>query len=53
MVLNTLSQGTSHEEPRDDHLKLEEAAILAYIPYAHAVIAGDSQAPIPVRGTGT
>ena len=48
LILSLLSQGTSHEELKDDYPDLEEKDILACIAYAHAVIAGDSLAQVSV-----
>ena len=47
MLLNLLSQGASHEELRDDCPELEEYGIIARVPCARAVIAGDSIQPSP------
>ena len=50
LVLSLLSQGATQEELLDDYPGLEPEDILACIAYAHTVIAGDTLAPVSVRG---
>ena len=50
LILSLLSQGATQEELLDDYPGLEPEDIRACIAYAHAVIVGDSLAPIAVVG---
>ena len=50
LILSLLSQGATQEEVLDDYPGLEPEDIRACIAYAHAVIAGDSLAPVSVGG---
>ena len=50
LVLSLLSQGATQAELLDDYPGLETEDILACIAYAHTVIAGDTLAPVSVRG---
>ena len=48
LVLSLLSQGATQDEVLDDYPGLEADDIRACIAYAHAVIAGDTLAPVSV-----
>ena len=48
LVLSLLSQGAAQDELLDDYPGLEPDDIRACIAYAHAVIAGDTLAPVSV-----
>ena len=50
MILSLMSQGTTQQELLEDYPELEPEDILACIAYAHAIIAGDTLAPISVAG---
>ena len=48
LILSLLSQGDTQEELLHDYPGLEPEDIRACIAYAHAVIAGDTLAPVSV-----
>ena len=50
LVLSLMSQGANQEELLDDYPELEPEDIRACIAYAHAVISGDTLAPVPITG---
>ena len=50
LILSLLSQGATQEELLDDYPELEPKDIRACIAYAHAVIVGDTLAPVTVAG---
>ena len=51
LVLSLLSQGVTPEAILDDYPRLEPDDLRACIAYAHAVIAGDSLAPVSVAAS--
>ena len=50
LILSLLSQGATQEELLEDYPGLVLEDIRACIAYAHAVIAGDTLAPVSVGG---
>ena len=50
LVLSLMSQGATQKELLDDYPELEPEDIRACIAYAHAVISGDTLAPVSITG---